>query len=557
MSRQIELTELEEKYNSVLQIHALLADTQNLIGEIGRGAGKITEILAPRLVNVSYSLKGSIMLLAGATYTFILETIVPGLITYLARNYTRGVHYEYGKRPPKHFLMPISGEPKRWEHTISFAWGTIVQFVSVDRPESSIGKSASHVFCDEMLRISEVNFMERIRPTLRGNREVFGKSPHFMGITGFSSTPNFETDHDWWLNFERNMDKKRVSEIKYVAHRLKVSKYLRYKYQKAGDIARMEKEQRFIDKWGAKLNEKRKGVTYYMKGSSFSNLRILGLDYMKGQYKDSMYNMDKFNLSILGIRPSQVKDRFVSRFGKQHIYEDSYNYTRLHRYYVGKDYKKNSRDLKYCDPDKPLIAGWDPGNFMSIVFAQQKARELRIFKNMYVIDPEQHGELALKVHEFFKNHNRKTIYLYYDRAGNQRKQDYKNNPKGETDAQILKTELTKLGWNVRLMSLGKRVIYHWEHHLLYSILFGEKDRDCPRVRICQNECEELISSINMTPVKKTDGIVEMDKSAERTLEYAEQAFWSPQIFTAASYMLFGLFEKYLPNKAMARSYAGL
>lgn len=557
MKTSTELANLEEKYNSILQLHALLADTQNMIGEIGRGSGKTTEILAPRIVRVSYDMKGSLMLLGGATYTFILETIVPSLITYLSKNYVKGIHYEYGKRPPKHFLDPPT-EIKKWEHSISFVWGTVIQFVSVDRPESSIGKSATHIFIDELLRISETNYIERLFPTLRGDRQIYGKSPYFMGMTGFSSTPNFETDHDWWLSYEHNMDKKKINEIKYAAYRVRTRKYLLLKAQQDKNIKAAEKHQKFIDKWSARLNTKRKGQTYYMKGSSFSNLLILGLDYMKNQYEGSKSNLDKFNLSILGIRPKQVRDRFVARFEKKHVYEDSYRYDKVNLYTLdGEQYQKTSRDLKYCDSNKPIIAGWDPGHFMSIVFAQQHDRDLRIFKNMYVISPDQHEELALKINSFFKNHNRKTIYLHYDRAGNQRNPKYDKNPKGETDAQILKTELTKLGWNVRLMSLGKRTIYHWEHFLLNSILFAEKDPNIPRIRICQNECEELISSINMSPVKKSDGVVELDKSAERTLEYSEQAFWSPQIFTAAMYMLFGLFEKHLPNKATARSYAGI
>lgn len=558
MKKSIELENFEEKYNSVLQLHALLADTQHLIGEIGRGAGKTTEILAPRLVRISYSLRGAILLLAGATYTFILETIVPGMITYLAKNYTRGIQYEYGKRPPKHFQEPI-GEVKRWEHTISFAWGTVIQFVSVDRPESSIGKSAAHVFCDEMLRISEINFVERIIPTLRGDRQIFGKSPYFMGITGFSSTPNFETDHDWWLNYENNMDKKKVSEIKYAAYRVLISKYQYAKYKQQNNTAAAEAELRFINRWNEKLNIKRKGVTYYMKGSSFTNLLILSLDYMKNQLEGSKSNLDKFNLSILGIRPKQVKDRFVGRFDKRHVYDDSYKYNtfQIDSYIIDGQYQHTSRDLKYCDPNRPIIAGWDPGHFMSIVFGQQHGRELRMFKNMYVISPQQHEELALQINDFFKNHNRKTIYLHYDRAGNQRNPKYNKNPKGETDAAILKTELTKLGWTVRLMSLGKRTIFYWEHYILYNIIFAEKDKNTPRIRICQHECEELISSINMSPVKRSDGIIELDKSSEKKLEYSEQAFWSPQLFTAATYMWFGLYEKHLPNKAGVRSYAGL
>jgi hypothetical protein len=182
---------------------------------------------------------------------------------------------------------------------------------------------------------------------------------------------------------------------------------------------------------------------------------------------------------------------------------------------------------------------------MSAVFAQEKNKELRIIKNLYVIHPDQQLELAKKINDFFQHHARKTIYLHYDRAGNQRK--YKDNPKGETDAQIMKKDLETFGWTVHLMSIGKGSIYYWQHYLLLNILLGEKEKRTPRIRIDQNECEELISSIYMSPLKKTEGVIELDKSSERKLDLHDQAFWSTQISSSLMYLLFGLYEKYLPS----------
>ncbi len=540
-STEINWELFEQKYMSILQTRVLLADTQNIIGEIGRGSGKTTEMFSPRIVRVTYAMPRSICLLVGPTYTFLLETIVPGIITYLAKNYTRGLHYEYGKRPPKHFKMPYT-EVTRWEHTFSFAWGTVLQFVSNDRPESALGHNAAHIFVDELLRIKETDFIERILPTLRGDRQIHGKSHYFGGITAFSSTPNFENDNDWWLNYEQNMDKELIEEIMYVAYRIKLARYHLVNSQNEKEKKRM---QAFINRWESRLTEKRKGATYYVKGSSFSNLLILGLDYIKNQLKGSRSNLDRFKLSILGIRPNKVKDMFFGKFARHHIFDDSYRYNNIDLYAVDGKYYKTSRDLKHCDAKQPLLMGYDPGNFMSAVISQEKNKEHRVLKNLYVITPDQHFELARKIHEFFMYHERKTIYLYYDRAGNQR--IYKNNPKGETDAQILRKELEDLGWSVHLMSLANRTIFYWEHYLLLNIILGEKDKRVPRLRICQNECEELISSIYMSPLKRTEGVIELDKSSEKKLAYEDQAYWSTQIPSALMYLLFGLYEKYLPS----------
>ena len=52
----------------------------------------------------------------------------------------------------------------------------------------------------------------------------------------------------------------------------------------------------------------------------------------------------------------------------------------------------------------------------------------------------------------------------------------------------------------------------------------------------------------MSPLKKTDGVVQLDKSAEKTLPFDQQATLSPQIATALMYLVFGLYEGYLPGK---------
>lgn len=100
---------------------------------------------------------------------------------------------------------------------------------------------------------------------------------------------------------------------------------------------------------------------------------------------------------------------------------------------------------------------------------------------------------------------------------------YLENSKGKTDAEILKRELESRGWTVHFESLKQRTIYLWEHFFLLSVLFGEKNPKAPRVKICQNEAGELISSIQKSPVKKTtNSFIDLDKSSETKLDYEDQ-----------------------------------
>lgn len=531
----------QQKYKTVVQSQALLSDTTTLVGKVARGAGKSTEMFAPRIERVTYEMPRSIQLLVGASYTFILDTIVPAIITYFAQTYKRGIHYDYGRKPPKHFRLPYT-EVADWRHTISFAWGTVLQFVSVDRPESSIGKNSAHIYADEVLRIAEAPFLERVLPTLRGDRTIHGKSHYFGGMTLFSSAPNLDNDHDWWLQYQDEMNHELIEEIMYVAYRVMQAKY---QLQTTTNKSTQEKLIRFINKWNGRLSEKRRGQTTFIEGSSFSNIVILGNEYIKNQLKGSKSDFERFKLSILNIRPNKVKDMFFGKFSKQHhIFDDGYTYPNIDEYSIDGKFKKTSRYLKYCNHSAPLLMGYDPGHFMSGVIAQHRGKDFRVLKNFWAIHPNQHREFANKINDFFSYHSAKVIYLYYDRAGNQRR--YSDNPKGQTDAELLKAYLTEFGWHVNLMNLNQRTIYFWEHYALLNILFGKNDK--VKVSICQNECEELISSIYMSPLKRTDGQVELDKTTEKTLPFEDQVYWSPQIATALMYLLFGKFSNQLPNR---------
>lgn len=558
------------KYNNVVQTRALLADTTNLVVEGSRAIGKTTEILAPRMVRIGCSMPHSIILFVTPTYTFAMDTLIPGLTTYLEKHYTRGLHYEINKEPPKHFKRPYA-QISSWKNTISLVWGAVFQFGSLDRPESIIGKNVVAICVDELLRVEETDFVERAIPTLREDRTIFGRSPYFGGITAMSSTPNFENDTDWWLQWKDNMNQKAIDEILDVSFdvhqklgELIMNKNKLHHCKDSSEIVKIQqtinKLSTYVEKWDTRLMEKRKEDKYrwyYIKCSSFSNLGILGIDYIKRNMAGSKHNFEKFKLSILGIRPNKVKEMFFAKFSKKHIFKDSYKYHEdsnkdlidTHgNYLLGGEYTKDSEALNYCDTTKPLLLGFDPGDFMSCVVAQEKQKVLRVIKDFCIWTPKNHADMAKEINEFFKPHKCKQIKLYYDRAGNKRLDKYSRNSKGKTDATILKRELEDIGWRVELMNINQRTIEHWEHFFLLEVLLSERDKNIPKIRICQFECERLISCIFMSPILREKGSgINLDKRSEVKLDYEDQQWWSTQLPSAFMYLLFGMYEKYKPT----------
>ena len=80
-----------------------------------------------------------------------------------------------------------------------------------------------------------------------------------------------------------------------------------------------------------------------------------------------------------------------------------------------------------------------------------------------------------------------------------------------------------------------------------SRLLAENERSVPRIRIDSNECPNLVSAIYCC--KKIPGAspVELDKKPEKTVPIQLQAGLTPQIPSAMTYLVWGLFEKFFPG----------
>jgi hypothetical protein len=416
-----------------------------------------------------------------------------------------------------------------------------------------LGKNAAHLFVDEMLRIPEKKFLERIVPALRSDRSKFGHSPYFMGISGFSSTPNFETDEDWFLAYEKDMNPEIISCIQEIAYEVDLRLHELEIARRTLDLEKIAALERFIKRWDERLTELRRNQTFYIRASSFSNMKNLGIEYIQNLTR-TIKDKDILYTSIFAIRKLKVKDMFFGKFGKQHLFDDGYDYRYIDQIAVGQTIEDSCKHLRYYNRQQPLYAGYDAGPFSSMVFAQRnrKEKEFRILKNIWVYHPDQQDVLAKKIDDFFSG-GKKEIILHYDRAANQKnpqwKKFYPNYKKmgiNDTDAILLKQELTLLGWHVVLMSTNQKDIFYSQHYRLLNLLFGKPDGKRDKILIDRNECEALVSSINHSPLQRDEGCIILNKSSER-LPFEEQAYNSTQLASSLMYLLWGEYSPLLPE----------
>lgn len=128
----------------------------------------------------------------------------------------------------------------------------------------------------------------------------------------------------------------------------------------------------------------------------------------------------------------------------------------------------------------------------------------------------------------------KRIILYPDRAGNKRREELEQIT---TDSRALKRELESYGFEVELMNEGQSTIYYWQQFKLLLLIFGGRSNVLPEVLIDENECKNLCSAIMLSPLKKTEGRIELDKTSEKKVPLKQQAGLTTQLPSALIYLL--------------------
>ena len=554
--------DLESYYMNQVQIRANLIDANVTYAELARATGKTEGITTPRIIRVANDMPGELGFLVHSTYTALFTNVWPNIQAAFSKPIQNGQRsmLEYGidyivgeTKIPSHFKRPRYpiAYPK---HSILFRNGFHLQLVSSDQPDSVAGRSGVHAFIEEMKHNKGEKLKTRLFPSLRGSSAAIRRSQYYQGITGVSDTARVDLGEDnWFEEYEKNMNPNLIEEIATAA--LHVNRYLFKLYhtdkllrQEKNPVAleklrlMQEKQKRMLSLWQPRLADMRRNATYYIRASSFANKEILGAKFFKTQYES--LDIDEFLTAICAIRKKAVVNRFFATYNpKKHQYsgDQSYKYASILKLDLKEHFRLTAFYLKQYNPDDEILLGYDPGHFSSLVVAPEKKNgvELRVIKEFTCYFPYQQPELAQSFYEFFGNNARtKHIKLYYDRAGNKRREELEQIT---TDARILKRELESFGFDVELMNEGQRTIYYWQQFKLLWLVFGEQTNAFPHVRICENECKNLCSAIMLSPLKKTEGRIELDKTSEKKVPLKHQAGLTTQLPSALIYLLYGLY----------------
>lgn len=550
MNSNKELPDALELYQNSAQALATIIDPNKLIVVAGRGTGKTTQITAPRILRVAGEMPRETSIISHKSYIALFTNVIPAVLEFFrsdGRNghplLTEGMDYVVGeKNLPKHFRQPRY--PILYpERSIVFANGHVLQAVAIDRPDSIAGSSIVHAFFEEMKHSDGEKLRSRIIPAIRTSRLGGGSDAHRSylhgGITGVSDIGRVSIGEDnWFTEYEKEVDDQLIQDI------VTLSLYINKAQINIRNGEKVAMSRSAIDRYGPVLAAFRKKATYYIRVSTFVNRAVLGFDYFKTQQE--MLSMSEFLSSICSIGDRNMDNLFFELWDEdRHTYDDSYKYDTVSKLDLKQTFRLDSSYLKHYAPSDKILIGYDPGSFASMVVAQEKKDEntLRILKEFFVYPPQDIPDLAAAFNAFFSSARFRRIDLYYDRAGNKKNSRRVN----DTDAKELKAELEKYGWTVTLKNLGQATIFHWQHHRLWKRLLAENERTVPKIRIDANECPNLVSA--MYCCKKVPGSspVELDKSPEKKVDIQLQAGLTPQIPSAMTYLVWGLYEKFFPG----------
>ena len=456
---------------------------------------------------------------------------------------TEGFDYVVGEKDlPPHFKQPRF--PVLWpERSIIFANGHVLQAVAVDRADSIAGQSVVHGFFEEMKHSKGEKLKTRIIPAIRTSRIGNGSEVHKChlhgGITGVSDIGRVSLGEDnWFTEYEKEVNEQDIADI------ITLALYINKAQINLQNGVKVQQAHNLIAKWSPLLSKLRKKSTFYMRVSTFVNRDVLGLDYFRTQRE--MLTASEFLSSICSIGDRNRDNLFFELWDEEkHTFDDSYKYTIIDKLSLKETFRIDSSHLQYYTPSDKILLGYDPGAFASVVAAQEyrKDNSLRILKEFFVYPPLDIADIAQQFNAFFSSAKCRQIDLYYDRAGNKKTAKRE----AETDARQMKVELEKYGWRVTLKNLGQGDIYYWQHYQLWKRLLAENERSIPKIRIDANECSNLVSA--MYCCKKVPGSspIELDKTPEKKVPINLQAGLTPQIPSAMTYLVWGLYEKHFPG----------
>lgn len=515
--------DVEQRYaNWMAQLMAIMMPW-SLYWIAGRASAKTVQVLAERVQEAAQDCQGAPFAWVADTYSDLHKNVIPSLVDGLSLlGWELGTHYVINQEPPREWKDRMYNVCTDWKNTMVFYTGFNFTFISLDRPSIGAGRSYVGVFGDEVKYFPEEKFTNLLK-AVRGFRVKYGNNVWYRSrtLTTDMPNPNHIGEYDWILKLAKQNDKNAIllmlqagfvyNETKktYVAT-LQEHNSIKAAYRLDKSLLpKLEKSQRALElagrnmkRWEERWIKTRSRTSFFFISSSYVNADVLGLDWFSDEFAEGL---EGILCNILSIIPKlEASQMFYCNLGIRHFYSDGFINEVIEKHDFG--WKQDCTSLRHLDMSKPIEAGMDSGNMLSIVFGQQSGTTYKVLKELYTLPPNGVRDLANDFLNYFKPHRRKILKLYYDRSMN----NYKK-VNADMATQIKKNieyneDGTRTGWQVQLMSLGQGNIgSNLEYRFFMDLLSGNLGRNLFTIQFDQYNCSNLKSEMEVTGTKTVTG----------------------------------------------------
>lgn len=499
----------------------------------GRGLGKSTGFLAPRLIRCVQTIPRSEGLFLGNSIKQLYTKTMPQVISGMEQVFgmREGVHYFRGQAPKKlNFKMPLK-KPRVWENVLHWYNGACTYMVSMEIKASANGFNAAYVLSDETRYLPWKKVLEEVMPTLRGgvydhpgwNEKL---NPYYLSSMWVSDAAITVKQAEWEKSFDDQTDDVNEQIAEMMAE-LQV-------------LPELAESPHFIKKLNSLRGESRVAFNF----SSLENVAILGERYFRERQREMPELI--FNIQILGHRKGVAKDGYYSNFdidvhGYMPSEDDQTNavYNKFTKKFVSTNYSGGVRNkveweapdldetsrLQDCtldtdvNPAEPLRIAFDyNANINTVVTGQTDRMEgtevLKVLSSMYVKNERKLRALCHDWCRYYEPQRRRNnnVIFYYDSTAKQGGAYALEDAEDSRFYNVVKQELEKKGWKVTMVPMGRPMDHQTKFQFINDVLIG---RQRPFLRINRENNEYLIVAMENCRVRMGRRGPEKDKSLEK------------------------------------------
>ena len=524
MKSSKEIVHTQAVHMNLPQLEAFIVNANITVVEAGRGVGKTTGMLAPRILHNAKKMPRSSGFYAGPSYRKIIDDLWPGLrkgfeslgMTEYSEDNPKG-DFVFLKTPPKHFQRPYM-VPGSFQHYLSFANGSGLRLISFDYKSTANGQDNDYGVLDECKLLNPQNVSE-VLLTLRGNAMHFGKYSEHLGLLLLSDKYVSKKDYRWLDSYKQKaIDKKKINEIILLQHAYQ-------KYLAAGT----ERSIIIAQALANELNEMRRDSIHYLEAKTIENIDALGWKYILNQYKS--LTPHKFLVSVDNKEIKKPEgDLFYNLYSEDiHGYSNQTDNERLDQqlessFYDYEDFQSKRSSLldKDCYTGKELKLLVDFGSrFNWAVINQLQGNVVKAINEIIIESPKKARDLALEFCNYYRFHKTKRVDFYYDIDGN-KQSAYETATEAERFIEVL------IGQDWIVNNKCKDLYKYPSHNIKYKfwqyVMDNNQGRDnrFPMFQLNTDNCKYLNVSISGAFKKDRDNIIQKDKSDEKKIHTIDQ-----------------------------------